>query len=182
MRYVEARLERISDELLQDIDKETVDFMDNFDGSLKEPTVLPAKVPTLLVNGSSGIAVGMATNIPPHNLAEVAKAVIAYSENPEIEIFDLAKIMPGPDFPTGGIVQGTTGIMQYFNGGRGRESNSSLETEPLPSLSQRAKIWSTLGPCPPPLEKPAKNAATSSFESLPSLSLSRPSNVGGVKP
>jgi len=120
MRYTEARLAKIADELLQDIDKQTVRFVDNFDGSLKEPHVLPAKLPNLLVNGSSGIAVGMATNIPPHNLKEVAEATIAYIDNPDIDTFDLIKIMPGPDFPTGGIIQGKTGVMQYFNGGRGK--------------------------------------------------------------
>jgi DNA gyrase subunit A len=120
MRYTEARLARVADEMLQDLDKETVAMTENFDGSLKEPTVLPAKLPNLLVNGSSGIAVGMATNIPPHNLVEVAKAAIAYVKNPEIEVADLAKIMPGPDFPTGGIVRGRMGILQYYSSGRGR--------------------------------------------------------------
>ncbi|MDD9953537.1 MAG: DNA gyrase subunit A [Candidatus Woesearchaeota archaeon] len=120
MRYTEARLAKISDEMLQDLDKETVEMVPNFDGSLKEPSVLPAKVPNLLMNGSSGIAVGMATNIPPHNLQEVAAATTAYIDNPEIETFDLAKLMPGPDFPTGGVIQGKTGIMQYYGGGRGK--------------------------------------------------------------
>jgi len=101
----EARLARISSELLQDIEKETVDFQENFDGSLKEPTVLPAKLPNLLVNGSAGIAVGMATNIPPHNLKEVAEATIALIENPDIELQELLTILPGPDFPTGGIIR-----------------------------------------------------------------------------
>lgn len=120
MRYTEARLSKVADEMLQDIDKETVEFTENFDGSLKEPLVLPAKLPCLLVNGSSGIAVGMATSIPPHNLAEVAHAVIALIDNPDIETLELARIMPGPDFPTGGIVRGRTGVMQYYASGRGK--------------------------------------------------------------
>ena len=120
MRYTEARLARISDEMLQDLDKETVLMVENFDGSLKEPSVLPAKLPNLLVNGSSGIAVGMATNIPPHNLQEVAAATIALIDNPDVDTLELAKLMPGPDFPTGGIIQGRTGIMQYYASGRGK--------------------------------------------------------------
>jgi DNA gyrase subunit A len=120
MRYTEARLSRIADEMLQDLEKETVDMTENFDGSLEEPTVMPAKLPNLLVNGSTGIAVGMATNIPPHNLGEVAQAAIALNTNPDIDPLELAKLMPGPDFPTGGIILGSTGIMQYYAGGRGR--------------------------------------------------------------
>lgn len=120
MRYTEARLAKIADEMLQDLDKETVLMVENFDGSLKEPSVLPAKIPNLLVNGSSGIAVGMATNCPPHNLAEVARAAIAVIDNPEIDTLELAKHMPGPDFPTGGIICGKLGIMQYYGGGRGK--------------------------------------------------------------
>ena len=120
MRYTEARLAKISDEMLQDLDNETVDMTENFDGSLKEPVVLPAKLPNLLVNGSTGIAVGMATNIPPHNLGEVAQAAIALNNNPDIDPVELAKLMPGPDFPTGGIVLGAAGIMQYYASGRGR--------------------------------------------------------------
>jgi DNA gyrase subunit A len=129
MRYTEARLAKISDELLQDLDKEAVEMAENFDGRLKEPTVLPAKVPNLLVNGSSGIAVGMATNIPPHNLSEVCEAVIAVIRNPEIDTLDIVKIMPGPDFPTGGIIQGRTGIMQYFASGRGKLRVRSVITQ-----------------------------------------------------
>ncbi len=120
MRYTEARLARVADEMLQDLDKETVPMTENFDGSLSEPAVLPSKLPNLLINGSSGIAVGMATNIPPHNLGEVARAAIAYIDDPEIETLELAKIMPGPDFPTGGVIQGRTGILQYYQGGRGK--------------------------------------------------------------
>jgi DNA gyrase subunit A len=115
----EARLAKVADEMLQDIDKETVDFTDNFDGSLKEPAVLPAKLPNLLVNGSAGIAVGMATNIPPHNLSEVATALIALIDNPKIEVAELLKYIKGPDFPTGGVITGMTGLMQAYSMGRG---------------------------------------------------------------
>ncbi|MFC1678834.1 DNA gyrase subunit A [Elusimicrobiota bacterium] len=118
-RYTECRLARISDELLVDIDKKTVDFSPNFDGSLEEPSVLPARLPNLLVNGSTGIAVGMATNMPPHNLVEVCDAVEAYIEDPEIETKELMKVMKGPDFPTAGIIRGKTGIRDYFETGRG---------------------------------------------------------------
>ncbi len=131
MRYTEARLHRVSDEMLQDLDKETVEMTENFDGSLTEPSCLPAKVPNLLVNGSSGIAVGMATNIPPHNMKEVAMATIALIENPEIEALELAEVMPGPDFPTGGIIQGRSGILQYYTSGRGKvimRSVTEIET------------------------------------------------------
>lgn len=126
MRYTEARLAKIADELLSDIDKETVDFHDNFDGSLQEPDVLPAKLPNLLINGAAGIAVGMATNIPPHNLREIAKAIITLIENPEAEIGELLEQVKGPDFPTGGIIAGRAGIIQAYNTGRGRIRIKSL--------------------------------------------------------
>lgn len=119
MRYTEARLARITDWMLLDIDKNTVDFMPNFDGSLEEPTVLPACLPNLLVNGSSGIAVGMATNIPPHNLREVAEATIYVIDNPECDVKDLLKKIKGPDFPTGGIIRGIEGIRSAYTTGRG---------------------------------------------------------------
>ena len=119
MRYTEARLARIADELLQDIDKETVAFVDNFDGNLQEPSVLPGKLPNLLVNGSAGIAVGMATNIPPHNLQEVCAATIALIDDPEIEVAELVTHVQGPDFPTGGIIAGRAGIMSAYSSGRG---------------------------------------------------------------
>jgi DNA gyrase subunit A len=119
MRYTEARMDAIADEMLGDIDKETVDFVPNYDGSLQEPVILPAKLPNLLINGSSGIAVGMATNIPPHNLTEVIEGVIAYMENPEITIADISKIIKGPDFPTAGIIHGRAGIKEYLETGRG---------------------------------------------------------------
>jgi len=120
MRYTESRLAKISQELLQDIDKETVDWADNFDASLKEPTVLPTTLPNLLVNGSSGIAVGMATNMPPHNLSEVADAISTYLDNPEVELSELMKHLPGPDFPTGGVICGRQGIYDAYTTGRGR--------------------------------------------------------------
>lgn len=119
MRYTEARLTPLAGELLNDIEKETVDFIPNFDDSLQEPTVLPSRIPNLLINGSSGIAVGMATNIPPHNLSEVISAIIAYIENPEISSEDLMKYIKGPDFPTGGIIYGLDGIKEAYSKGRG---------------------------------------------------------------
>jgi DNA gyrase subunit A len=120
MRYTEARLAKITEEMLADIDKETVDFVPNFDATLKEPSVLPAKIPNLLVNGSSGIAVGMATNIPPHNLSEVCDAIIAYIKNPDITVRELMKYVKGPDFPTGGIIVGKSGIIQAYETGKGK--------------------------------------------------------------
>ena len=119
MRYTEARLSGIAGELLADIEKETVKFIPNYDGSMTEPSVLPAKLPNLLVNGSSGIAVGMATNIPTHNLSEVCDATICVIENPDVEVKDLMKVLKGPDFPTGGIIRGRKGIKDYFETGRG---------------------------------------------------------------
>jgi len=120
MRYTECKLEKIAEEMLLDIDKETIDWADNFDTSLKEPTVLPAKLPNLLVNGTSGIAVGMATNIPPHNLREVVDAIVALIERPELEAFDLMNYIKGPDFPTGGIIYGVNGIVEAYSTGKGR--------------------------------------------------------------
>ena len=120
MRYTEARLSSFAEELLIDIEKDTVDFVDNFDSSLKEPSVLPSKVPNLLVNGSSGIAVGMATNIPPHNLSEVIEGIIYNIDHPEATVKDLMKKIKGPDFPTGGIIMGLEGIREAYETGRGR--------------------------------------------------------------
>jgi DNA gyrase subunit A len=119
MRYTEARLTKVAHELLEDIDKETVDFQDTYDASGQEPRVLPARFPNLLVNGSGGIAVGMATNIPPHNLIEVCNGAIAIIDNPAIDLTDLMDIIPGPDFPTGGIVLGRSGIYSAYSTGRG---------------------------------------------------------------
>jgi len=120
MRYTEARLRRIAEELLADINKDTVDFQPNFDDSLTEPTVLPAKIPNLLINGSSGIAVGMATNMAPHNLTEVVDGIIAYIDNREITIQELMKFVTAPDFPTGGIIYGLSGVQESYLTGRGR--------------------------------------------------------------
>jgi DNA gyrase subunit A len=119
MRYTEARMMRLAHEMLADLDKETVDFMPNYDESLMEPTVLPAKIPNLLINGAAGIAVGMATNIPPHNLAEVIDAISAIIDDPGISLEQLLDVVPGPDFPTGGIIYGTTGIREAFRTGKG---------------------------------------------------------------
>jgi DNA gyrase subunit A len=124
MRYTEARLSRMAEEILADIEQDTVDFIDNFDGSLKEPSVLPARLPNLLLNGSSGIAVGMATNIPPHNLSELASAISYlidhYEQIEDVPAEELLKLVPGPDFPTGGVIVGSEGIHQAYSTGRGR--------------------------------------------------------------
>ena len=118
-RYTEARLARLAEELLRDIDRETVDFQPNFDGQMEEPIVLPARFPNLLANGSSGIAVGMATNIPPHNLSELTAALVLEANNPDCTLDELLEVMPGPDFPTGAMLCGTDGIRSYFATGRG---------------------------------------------------------------
>jgi len=134
MRYTEARLARISDYVLADIDKDTVDFVPNFDDSLKEPVVLPTRVPLLLCNGSSGIAVGMATNMAPHNLNEVVDAIKATVDKPDITIDEIRQYLKGPDFPTGGIIYGTEGIKNYMETGRGKVVvRSKAEFETLPS-------------------------------------------------
>ncbi len=130
MRYTEARMRKIADEMLTDIDKETVDHQLNFDDSLQEPTVLPARIPNLLINGASGIAVGMATNMPPHNLTEVVDGTIAYIDNNDIEIDELITHIKAPDFPTGGIIYGYDGVKEAFHTGRGRivmRAKSSFE-------------------------------------------------------
>ena len=119
MRYTEVRMAKLSQELLSDIDKETVDFTDNYDGSLKEPVVMPTRAPGLLINGSSGIAVGMATNIPPHNLSEVVNALIALIHNPKITIDELMRHIPGPDFPSAGFITGRHGLIEAYRTGRG---------------------------------------------------------------
>jgi DNA gyrase subunit A len=119
MRYTEVRMQRMADDLLGDIDKETVDWQDNYDGSLQEPTVLPTKVPNLLINGSAGIAVGMATNIPPHNLTEVMNGLLSLLDDANLTVHDLIKIIPGPDFPTAGAIHGTAGIQQAYHTGKG---------------------------------------------------------------
>ncbi|MGA9631199.1 MAG: DNA gyrase subunit A, partial [Candidatus Acidiferrales bacterium] len=134
MRYTEARLSKIAEEMLADIDKETVDFVDNFDQTREEPRVLPARVPNLLINGASGIAVGMATNIPPHNLTEIVQACIQLIENPEITLKQLMKIVPGPDFPTAGYIYGRDGIEQAYRTGRG-----SFQVRAKAAIEQRGK-------------------------------------------
>lgn len=133
MRYTEVRMARIAHTLLDDLDKETVDFVPNYDGSEKEPTVLPARLPNLLINGSSGIAVGMATNIPPHNLTEVINACLALIQEPEIGIEELMRHVPGPDFPTAALINGVAGIREAYRSGRGRvlvRARAEIETDP----------------------------------------------------
>ena len=133
MRYTEAKLQKLAEEVLADLDKDTVDFKPNFDESLQEPTVLPAKAPLLLMNGSNGIAVGMATNMAPHNLGECCDAICAYIDNPDIELDEMMQYIKGPDFPTGGIIQGVRGIREAFETGRGRiviRSKTEIETAP----------------------------------------------------
>src|SRR5579884_1335595 len=120
MRYTEARLSPIAAEMLQDIDRDTVDYADNYDGKYREPLVLPSKFPNLLVNGSDGIAVGMATEIPPHNLGEICDGLIALIDNPDIGLAELLRHVPGPDFPTGGIIMGRQGIIDGYRTGRGK--------------------------------------------------------------
>src|SRR6266478_4749144 len=119
-RYTECRLQKIAAEMLADIDKETVDFVPNYDGKEMEPSVLPTRIPNLLINGSSGIAVGMATNIPPHNLSEIVTACLALLENAEITVDELIEYVPAPDFPTAGIIFGTEGVREGYRTGRGR--------------------------------------------------------------
>lgn len=139
MRYTEARMSRISTELLRDINKDTVDFIPNFDGSLEEPAVLPARIPNLLLNGASGIAVGMATSIPPHNLGEIIDGVVALIDNPDLEITDLMKIIKGPDFPTGGLIMGRNSIYKAYKTGRARLTVRA-RTRIEESASGRARI------------------------------------------
>jgi DNA gyrase subunit A len=154
MRYTEIRMMRLAHQLLEDLDKETVDFIPNYDESLTEPTVLPARVPNLLVNGSAGIAVGMATNIPPHNLSEVIDAIKTIIDTPEITVAELLKHIPGPDFPTGGIIYGTQGINDAYKTGRGivrirarlivekdkRTGNETIVVTELPYQVNKAKL------------------------------------------
>jgi DNA gyrase subunit A len=137
MRYTEIRMAKLSHELLRDLEKDTVDFIDNYDGSESEPSVLPTRVPNLLVNGSSGIAVGMATNIPPHNLGEVVEACLMTIDNEAVTIDELLAIMPGPDFPTAGIINGSSGIRQAYETGKGKiymRSVSHVEGEDKQSI------------------------------------------------
>ena len=145
MRYTEVRMARIAGELLADIDKETVDFAPNYDGSEREPTVLPTRIPHLLVNGSSGIAVGMATNIPPHNLGEIVDAVLALMDDPEISLTELIKLVPGPDFPTACIINGTHGVYEAYARGRGRcHVRARTHVEPIDDKGREAIIVTEL--------------------------------------
>ncbi|WXJ80687.1 DNA gyrase subunit A [Moorella humiferrea] len=158
MRYTEARLSKIALAMLADIDKETVDFIDNYDGSLKEPVVLPSRIPQLLVNGSAGIAVGMATNIPPHNLGEVIDALVFLIDNPEADLKDLTKIIKGPDFPTGGLIIGREGIRNAYRTGRGSikirakaqvetlsNGKSQIVVTEIPYQVNKARLVETIG-------------------------------------
>ncbi len=143
MRYTEVRLQKIAEEMLVDLDKETVDFQNNFDDSLQEPTVLPTQIPNLLINGASGIAVGMATNIAPHNLTEVIDGIIAYIDNNEITIAELMQFIKAPDFPTGAIIYGYEGVKSAFETGRGRVMmRAEIQTEELPSGRERLIVTS----------------------------------------
>ena len=138
MRYTEARLSKLATDMLRDLDKNTVDFMPNFDETLMQPTVMPSRYPNLLVNGSGGIAVGMATNIPPHNMGEVIDAYVAMLDNPEITTEELMGFIPGPDFPTGGLIMGTAGIRQAYRTGRGRVVvRARAEIEPMANGKSR---------------------------------------------
>ena len=158
MRYTEIRMSQFAHTLLADLDKETVDFAPNYDGTEKIPVVLPTRVPNLLVNGSSGIAVGMATNIPPHNLNEVIDACIALIENPDLELAELMRYIPGPDFPTAGIINGRAGIVQAYKTGRGRiflrakveieaedSGKSSIIVHELPYQVNKARLLERIG-------------------------------------
>ncbi|NTV83708.1 MAG: DNA gyrase subunit A, partial [Bacteroidales bacterium] len=143
MRYTEARLRKIAEELLEDINKNTVDFQLNFDDSLEEPKVLPAKIPNLLINGASGIAVGMATNMPPHNLSQVIDGTIAYIDNNDITIEQLMQYIKAPDFPTGGIIYGYEGVREAFETGRGRiVVRGEARIEPMPGGKDRIIVSS----------------------------------------
>ncbi len=145
MRYTEVRMTRIAGELLADIDKDTVDFVPNYDGSETEPSVMPARIPNLLVNGSSGIAVGMATNIPPHNLGEVVTATLALIEDPAISVAELMAIIPGPDFPTAGIINGSQGIYSAYTTGRGRVYvRARLHVEEIDARGREALVVTEL--------------------------------------
>ena len=137
MRYTEIRMTKLSHELLRDLDKETVEFLDNYDGSESEPSVLPTRSPNLLINGSSGIAVGMATNIPTHNLTEVIDACLQVIDNDQVTVDELLEILPGPDFPTAGIINGADGIREAYETGKGKiylRSRSHVEGEDKQSI------------------------------------------------
>ena len=144
-RYTECKLTKISEELLKDIDEDTVDFIPNYKESSTEPSVLPSSLPSLLMNGSTGIAVGMATNVPPHNLGELIDSICAVIETPSISIEELMEILPGPDFPTGGSISGKTGIKSYMQTGRGIvRMRGSMHVEDLPNGKQQIIILSLI--------------------------------------
>ncbi|MED5248822.1 MAG: DNA gyrase subunit A, partial [Pseudomonadota bacterium] len=145
MRYTEIRLDRIAHELLNDLDRETVDFVPNYDETEQQPAVLPARFPNLLVNGSSGIAVGMATNIPPHNLTETINACLAVIDDPKVTLEQLLNIMPGPDFPTSGIINGNRGIREAYQTGRGRvHIRARVEVEKIGASDREALVATEL--------------------------------------
>ena len=145
MRYTEIRLDRIAHELLNDLDRETVDFVPNYDETEQQPAVLPARFPNLLVNGSAGIAVGMATNIPPHNLTETINACIAVIDDPKVTLEQLLSIMPGPDFPTSGIINGNRGIREAYQTGRGRvHIRARVEVEKIGASDREALVATEL--------------------------------------
>ncbi|HAA35506.1 MAG TPA: DNA gyrase subunit A, partial [Gammaproteobacteria bacterium] len=145
MRYTEIRLDRIAHELLNDLDRDTVDFVPNYDETEQQPAVLPARFPNLLVNGSAGIAVGMATNIPPHNLTETINACLAVIDDPKVTLEQLLSIMPGPDFPTSGIINGNRGIREAYQTGRGRvHIRARVEVEKIGASDREALVATEL--------------------------------------
>ena len=139
-RYTEARMSEAAAEMLADLELDTVDFQDNYDGTTTEPLVLPARLPNLLVNGSTGIAVGMACSIPPHNLGEILDAVVALIDNPELSLQELLQIVPGPDFPTGGVILGRRGIVEAYATGRGRVTVRARSSRAAPGSRDRQQI------------------------------------------
>ena len=141
MRYTEARMSKIATEMLRDINKNTVDFQSNYDDTEKEPVVLPARFPNLLVNGTTGIAVGMATNIPPHNLSEVVAAIDLLMDNPDVTTNELMEVLPGPDFPTGGLVMGKSGIRRAYETGKGSITvRAKVEITEMPNGKERILV------------------------------------------
>ena len=174
MRYTECRLERIANELTADIDKETVDFVPNYDGKEQEPSVLPSRLPNLLVNGSSGIAVGMATNIPPHNLSEVVDACLLLLKEPDASIDDVMKIVPAPDFPTRGIIYGLAGVREGYRTGRGRAATSGCRARSSggcrTSRSRRSRATSPGSAGPSPIPRRCRSGSRSSCSPRPSAS------------
>jgi DNA gyrase subunit A len=174
MRYTEARMQTITEELLGDIEKETVDFRPNYDGSKREPVVLPAKLPNLLLNGQVGIAVGMATNIPPHNLTELVDAIVELIDNPDATLDDLLKHVKGPDFPTGGIIFGNDSIRQAYGTGKGgivvrakaeiyedKKGNSHIKITEIPFAVNRATLVEKIAEVIKDKRVPRKSSRTS---------------------